>query len=182
MVDVNYNPDPLIFPSQAWFAEYEDEINDDEGYLIASEDWGVGFDGDFVFEMTRIPIDEMDFGTMPRYLQDEFDTYVIEDDETGYTGYAYLGLEGGECTAARLLEGPEEIEYDFLLSATAEKWKSLLKGELEIVDGLMGGDFELDGDMQTILQCSDSAVRLTELSSSIDAEFADEWLEIIEAE
>ncbi|MFC4438610.1 MULTISPECIES: hypothetical protein [Natrialbaceae] len=132
--------------------------------------------------MTRIPTDEMGFRTMPRYLQDEFDTYVIEDDETGSTGYAYLGLEGGKWTGARRLEGPEEAEYGFLLFATAETGKSLPEGELEIIDGPTDGDFELDGDMQTILRCSDSAVRLTAPSSSIDAEFAGEWPEIIEAE
>ncbi|WP_306061745.1 hypothetical protein [Natronococcus wangiae] len=180
MVDVSCDPNPLVFPSQAWFAAYEGEINADEGYRIASEDWGVGFDGDIVFEMIQIPIDEMDFGTMPRYLRNEFDAYVTEDDVTGYTGYAYLRLEGGECTGARLLEGPGEVEYGFLLSATAAKWKSLLKGELGIVDGLMGGGFELDGNMRTILQYSDSVARLTELSASIDAEFADEWFQTIE--
>ncbi|HET7323838.1 MAG TPA: sterol carrier protein, partial [Halococcus sp.] len=55
-----------------------------------------------------------------------------------------------------------------------EKWKALLKQEMGVIDGLMGGDFELDGDMQKILQYSDAAVRLTELSGNPDAEFADE--------
>lgn len=179
MVDTNYDPDPLVFPSQAWFAAYEDEI-DDEGYRTASGDRSVGFDVDLVFEMTQMPVDELDVDTMPGYLRDELDTYVTEDDETGYTGYAYLGLEGGECTGARLLEDPEEVEYDFLLSATAAKWKSLLNGELGIVDGLMGGGFELDGNVRTILQYSDSVARLRELAASIDAEFADDWFRTVE--
>jgi hypothetical protein len=38
----------------------------------------------------------------------------------------------------------------------------------------MSGDFELEGNMQKILQYSDAAVRLTDLAGSVDAEFADE--------
>lgn len=52
--------------------------------------------------------------------------------------------------------------------------KALLRQEIGVIDGLMGGDFELDGDMQKVLQYSDAAVRLTELAADIDAEFVDE--------
>jgi putative sterol carrier protein len=172
--DVDYDPDPLLFPSQAWFAEYEDEINNDAEYEETSEGWGVDFNGHFVFKMTEMPIDEMDTDAMPEYLQEELDQYVQESDGEGYVGHAFCGLEGGECTGAYLIESPDEVDEGFLLSATTENWKSLLRQEQGVIDGLMGGDFELDGDMQKVLQYSDAAVRLTELAGEPDAEFADE--------
>lgn len=174
MTSVDYDPDPLIFPSQAWFAEYEDRINDDAEYAEKSEGWGTDFDGNFIFEMTEMPIDEMDVDAMPEYLQEELDTYVEETGGDGYVGHAFLGLEDGECTGARLVEDVDEVDPGFYLSATTETWKALLKQEVGIIDGMMSGDFDLDGDMQKILQYSDAAVRLTDIAGEIDAEFADE--------
>lgn len=174
MAEADYDPDPLLFPSQAWFAEYGAHIDNDEEYDEISDGWGVGFNGHFVFEMTEMPIDEMDRDAMPEYLQEELDQYVTETDDRGYVGQAFCGLEGGNCTGAYLIESADEVDNGFLLSATTEKWKALLRQEMGVIDGMMGGDFELNGDMQKVLQYSDAAVRLTGLASEIDAEFADE--------
>ncbi|WP_433627275.1 sterol carrier protein [Halomicrococcus sp. NG-SE-24] len=174
MANKDSTTDSLIFPSQAWFSTYEDRINEDDEYEEISEGWGVGFNGDFIFELTEMPVDEMDIDAMPTYLQEEITTYLRETDDRGYVGLAYLGLEDGECTGTRLVESEDEVDNGFHLTATTEKWKSLLKQEQGIIDGLMSGDFELDGDMQKVLQYSDAAVRLTDLAGSLDDEFADE--------
>ncbi len=174
MVDVDYDPDPMLFPSQAWFAEYGARVDEDEEYKEASEGWGVDFNGDFIFEMTDMPIEEMDIDAMPGYLQEELDTYVTETDGKGHVGQAYIALEDGGCSECYLIESEDEVENGFHLSADTDTWKALLRQELGVIDGLMGGKFELDGDMQKVLQYSDAAVQLTELASSIDAEFADE--------
>ncbi|WP_458185542.1 SCP2 sterol-binding domain-containing protein [Haladaptatus sp. NG-WS-4] len=170
MSDNDY-PDPLYFPSQAWFSRYEETINDDEEYNEMSEGWGVGFDGDIVFEMTEMPVDDLDVDSMPEYLHDELDQYMNEIG-TGYTGYAYLGLEDGRCTGSDLISGPDAVDAGFHLTAHNEDWEELLRGDTDIIQGLMSGKFELDGDMQKILQYSDSAQRLTSLAASIDATFA----------
>jgi len=167
------HPDPLYFPSQEWFSQYEEAINDDDAYNEMSEGWGVGFDGDLVFELRDMPVDDLDLEDMPPYLATELDEYMSETDR-GYAGYAYLGLEDGRCTGARLIEGPGEVEHGFLLSASSEDWEALLRGDIDVIQGLMSGTFDLDGDMQKVLQYTDSAQRLTELASSIDAAFARE--------
>lgn len=172
--DVDYDPETLVFPSQAWFAEYERRINDDEEYADTSEGWGTDFNGDFIFEMTDMPVEEMDTDAMPEYLREELDTYVTATDGKGHVGQAYCGLEDGDCTGAYLIEDASDVDNGFLLSATTETWESLLRQEIGVIDGLMGGDFELDGDMQKVLQYSDAAVRLTELAGEPDHEFATE--------
>jgi len=161
------------FPSQAWFAEYRDRINQDDEYAEAAADWGTDFNGDFVFEMEEMPIDDLDTDAMPDSLAADLDQYVQEA-EGSYVGYAFLGLEGGECTAAELVEGPDEVDAGFTLSADNDTWKRLMQGELGVVDGMMSGRFEIDGDMQKVMQYSQAAVRLTETAADIDAEFADE--------
>lgn len=161
----------LLFPSQAWFDEYRRRINEDEEYAELADEWGVGFDGDLVFEMTDMPIDDLDHDAMPADLREELETYV--DQETG-TGQALLGLEGGECTSAELLETLDGVDYGFKLSASFDVWKDLVSGDIGAIDGMMSGQFELQGDMQKILGASDASARLTEISTQIDATFVDE--------
>ncbi len=164
------------FPSQAWFAEYRERINDDDEYAEAASDWGTDFDGDFVFRMEGMPVEDLDTDAMPESLAAELDRYVREEDGS-HVGYAFLGLEGGKCTAAELVEDPDEVDAGFTLAADNDTWKRLMAGELGVVDGMMSGHFEIDGDMQKVMQYSQAAVRLTETAADIDAEFADEEFE-----
>ncbi len=164
MVDNDYL-DPLYFPSQAWFSRYEKTINDDDEYNEMSEGWGVEFDGDIIFEMTNMPVDDLDTAAMPEYLRDELDQYMTETGD-GYTGFAYLGLEDGRCTGSDLITGPDTVDTGFHLTAHTEDWEELLRGDTDIIRGLMSGSFELDGNMQKILQYSNSAQRLTSLAAS----------------
>ncbi|WP_255197396.1 SCP2 sterol-binding domain-containing protein [Halorarius litoreus] len=161
----------LLFPSQAWFTEYRERINADDEYAEMASDWGVGFNGDLVFEMTDMPLDELDYDALPEELRAELEEYV--DEETG-TGYALLGLEGGTCTSAEFIASLEDVEYGFVMSATFDVWKDLVSGNIGAIDGMMSGQFELEGDMQKILQHSGSAARLTEISTQLDATFVDE--------
>lgn len=163
----------VYFPSQAWFAEYRERINENDAYAEAASDWGVEFNGDFIFEMRGLPVDELDTDAMPEKLESEIDEYVTE--ESGeYVGYSLLGLEGGECTAAELVESEDAVDAGFKLTADNETWKRLMKGELGVVDGMMSGHFDIDGDMQKVMQYSQAAVHLTESAAEIDAEYADE--------
>ena len=166
--------DPLYFPSSGWFDEYERTIRNDDQYAEQSTGWGVGFDGDLVFEMTEMPIDELDTESMPPSLREELDQYVRGGAGGDTTGYALLELEDGDCQGAALIEDPEAVDHGFLLSGTTEQWKALLDQDIGIIDGLMSAKFDLDGDMQKILQYTDSAQRLTELAASIDAVYVDE--------
>jgi hypothetical protein len=74
----------------AWITEYGELLNENGEYGEASDGWGVGFDGDFLF--------------------------VVEPDDV-YDGdpvYFFLGLEDGDCTAAYEVEDPDEEEYGFV--------------------------------------------------------------------
>jgi putative sterol carrier protein len=157
------------FPSQAWFDEYKDAINNNEEYAEAAADWGVGFDGDFLFITENMPTDEIDMDALPDDLREELEQYV--DDDTGYT---YVGLEGGECTDAYLIEDPDDVEAGFILRADYDVWKDLLRGDIGAIDGMMSGKFELEGDMNKVMQYSQAAATLTDISAGIDSYFIDE--------
>ncbi|MFB6179363.1 MAG: SCP2 sterol-binding domain-containing protein [Halorientalis sp.] len=161
--------DEIVFPSQAWFDEYKNNVNADEEYADVSEGWGVDFNGDFIFKMTDMPIDDIDIDALPEDLQDELDQYV----EDG-VGQAFVGLADGECTDAFLIESADEVEEGFVLTGTYDNWVELIRGNIGAVDGLMSGKFELDGDMQKVLQYSDAATLLTENAGKVGGVFAHE--------
>lgn len=159
----------LAFPSQAWFDEYRAAINADEEYGEAAADWGVGFDGDFLFITEGMPVDDIDMGSLPDDLREEMDQYVDGD-----TGYTYVGLEGGDCTDAYLIESPDDVQAGFVLRADYDVWKDLLRGDIGAIDGMISGKFDLEGDMNKMMQYSQAAATLTEISAGIDCVFVDE--------
>ena len=137
------------FPADgdAWITEYGELLDDNDDYDAASEGWGVGFDGDFLF--------------------------VVEPDGTydGEAVYFFLGLEDGDCTAAYEVSDPDNEEYGFVFRGPYTNWRRLFEGELGPVDGMMSGEFEIEGDMQKVLQYSEAAVEMTETGRGIDTEF-----------
>jgi putative sterol carrier protein len=139
----------IKLPSEAdeWIAEYQDKLNESEEYSEAGEGWGQGFNGAFIFE--------------------------IQPDGT-YDGdpiNLYVGVEDGSCHDAYVTEDPDGEDWGFAFRGEFESWKKLIQGEVDPVEGMMDGTFDLDGDMQKVLQYSEAAVVMTNLAADIDTEF-----------
>lgn len=140
---------PITLPSEAdeWIQAWRDELNASEEYSEAGEGWGTDFDGSFLFEM--------------------------EPDST-YDGepiFLYADLEDGECVEARVIDDRNEVDWGFAYRGPYSSWKELVTGDLGAIEGLMDGQFELDGDMQKVLQYSEAATIMTENAARIDTEF-----------
>jgi putative sterol carrier protein len=58
------------FPSHEWLDAYQTALNDNETYREASEGWGVDFDGDFIFEITDVPVAETTTEDLPDDLSE----------------------------------------------------------------------------------------------------------------
>ena len=139
----------IELPSEAdaWIREWREQLNASEEYSEAGAGWGEGFNGSFLFDIQ--PDDAYD----------------------GDPVYLYVDLEDGECTDARRVAGPGEVDWGFAYRGSYSDWKKLIHGEIGAIDGMMGGQFELDGDMQKVLQYSDAAVVMTENAGKVDTEF-----------
>lgn len=57
------------FPSREWLGAYQTALNDNDTYREASEGWGVDFAGDFIFEITDVPV-ETTVGDLPDDLSE----------------------------------------------------------------------------------------------------------------
>lgn len=134
------------FPSEGWMEEYEQRVTENDGYSETGAGWGVDFNGDFL--------------------------YVIEaDDRLPETRYFFIGLEDGEAYGAKEVDDPDEVDAGFVLRGAYTDWIDLNNGDIGAVDGMMSGVFELEGDMQKVMQYTEAAVDLTDISSSIPTEY-----------
>jgi putative sterol carrier protein len=138
--------DELDFPSEEWMKEYKERVDASESYAETGAGWGVDFNGDFL--------------------------YVIEaDDRLPETRYFFIGLEDGAATEAMEVDDPDEVDAGFVLRGAYSDWIDLNNGDIGAVDGMMSGVFELEGDMQKVMQYTEAAVDLTDISSSIPTNY-----------
>jgi putative sterol carrier protein len=100
-------------------------------------------------------------------LIDQVDRYIVEGD----TVYAYIDLYDSACRKVDVIENLDEREHGFIIHGDYDDWKDLVNGDAGIIDQLMGGVMELDGDMQKILQYSDAAVSLTDIAADTESRF-----------
>ena len=228
------------WPTTAWLDVYEEDLTASEELSEKMSGWGQGFNGDFVFEINNLPIEENTVGDLPEEVWSALDTGIrqlpdsvldtvledapeevqngieeregplaeraanelletrienapdkvweglrrvmpeildglLEELEENVTDeghvYAWIGLEDGDCTGTDTLMELDERDKGFVLTGEYEQWVRLVTGELDVVEGIMSGELELDGDMQKILQYSDAALLMTDIASETDKRF-----------
>jgi putative sterol carrier protein len=133
------------FPSQEWFEALQEKLTESEAYGEEAAGWGVDFNGDFVFT-------------------------IEEGDGLAESAHYLLEVEDGDCHDVYPVD-IEESDHGFELVGSYPVWKQVVKDELDPIDGIMGGDLKLNGDMQQVLRYQDSADTLVSLCTEIDTEF-----------
>jgi hypothetical protein len=56
----------VLYPTEEWLAEYKRQLNGNDGFAADSSGWGVGFNGDFLYVITDLPIGTTTVGDLPR--------------------------------------------------------------------------------------------------------------------
>lgn len=87
------------------------------------------------------------------------------------TVHCLVGLEDGDCTGVHGVESLEDVEYGFELSGPYGNWQEVVRGEMGAIEGIMGGDFELDGDLNKLMEYQDAATTFVETYAEIETEF-----------
>lgn len=159
----------VLFPSKEWLEEYCKMLNQNKEYKEAGKGWGVGWNGDFIFQIENIPVDKISFEDLPADLAKQLKEYVING-----TSYSYIQLEDGECKGTCLIKDPKEVEVGFIMKGPYENWKKLTKGEIDPIRGLLTRKFKLEGSMAKVMRYTRAASLMTKTSSSVKTEFVDE--------
>jgi putative sterol carrier protein len=159
----------VLYPSKEWLEEYRKMLNQSKEYKEAGKGWGVGWNGDFIFQIENIPIDKISVEDLTADQAKELKEYIING-----TSYSYIQLKDGECKGARPLKDPKEVEVGFIMKGPYENWKKLTKGEIDATRGLLARKFKLEGNMAKVMQYTRAANIMTNISSSIKTEFIEE--------
>jgi putative sterol carrier protein len=95
------------FPSEEWLGAYRTNLNRSDRYRQESEGWGVDFDGRFVFEIRRLPVEETTLGEFP----DELSDALAESVSTLPEEYAATLVEDApETLGERIADGDDDRE------------------------------------------------------------------------
>ncbi|WP_178916304.1 sterol carrier protein [Natronomonas gomsonensis] len=71
--------------------------------------------------------------------------YQLEENVTDGTLYAYIGLEGGDCTGVEVVDSPEEHDVGFEVSAPYSTWRQIVDGR-PVASALLTGDLDVTGN------------------------------------
>ncbi|EMA43513.1 sterol carrier protein [Halococcus morrhuae DSM 1307] len=139
----------IKLPSEAddWIGTWHEQLNDNEDFERAASGWGVEFNGAFLFEIQP---------------------------DNAYDGeplYFFVDLIDGKCTRARQIDTPTSENFGFRYYGPATHWKHLIRGDVNAAEGRRKEKFELDGDIQKVLQYSEAIQVMTENARYIDTKF-----------
>lgn len=80
----------------------------------------------------------------------------------------YLDLWHGKCRAAEFMTDPDGKSPEFKITADLEKWKRVLAGKLEPVQGMVTRQIKLDGNLVKIMKNVKAAQELVRCATKVD--------------
>ena len=138
-----------LYPSQEWCEEWRTAINSDTAVREAGKNWGVDFNGNWLFEV------------MPGG--------GLED-----TVYIYLEVDAGECRDARMLDDPSAVEPGFYVTGSYPDFSLVVKGEKDFIAGVVKRQFKVKGDMGRIMRNARFIRAVSGTFSSFESEYLGE--------
>jgi len=139
----------VLYPSQEWCEEWKKAINDSKECAERGKNWGVDFNGSFIFELQPS-------GGLEK------------------TVYVYMDGKGGKCLDCRIINDPSEVDAGFFVPGPYEDYKKVVKGEKDFIEGVVRGIFKLKGDMSKIMRNARFIRAIADSISTFEAEYLGE--------
>ena len=83
----------------------------------------------------------------------------------------YLDLWHGVCRSGEYLEDPDSKDAAFKITTSMEKWRRVLEGRLDPIQGLMTRQIKLDGNLVKIMKNVKAAQELVKCATTVDTTF-----------
>jgi putative sterol carrier protein len=128
-----------MFLTKAWLEEYHKMLNQNKEYKDAGKGWGVGWNGDFIFQIENIPVDKIPLKELPADVVRDFKEFIVKG-----TIYMYIQLKDGECRDARPVKDPKAVQVGFVYKGGYENWKKMVRGEVDPIRALLARQFMLE--------------------------------------
>jgi putative sterol carrier protein len=139
----------VLYPSQDWCNEWKKAINNNQAVAETGKNWGVDFNGSWVFELQP-------GGGLEK------------------TWYVYLEAKNGNCTDARVINNPSEVDAGFYAAGSYADYKAVVKGEKDFIEGVMKGVFKIKGDISKIMRNAKFIRAVANSISSFEASYLGE--------
>ncbi len=132
--------------SPEWIEEYKQQVRGSASYKQAAAAW----EGDM--------------------------TLVVQDGSSTLGGdrYIYMDLWHGEARDIRLVSAEEGTKAKFVITGGYERWKQVVKGELEPIKGMMQGKLKLRGNLAYVVRFVGAAKELVSCTTKVPTRFPDE--------
>ena len=137
-----------IFPSEEWIGAYQEIINSSASYKKAASDWRLGAVSMVCKARPDLDIDE--------------DVGIV------------LDLHEGHCRSAEICTADEAQEAPYCITATYERWKQIILGRLEPIQGIMQGKLRLQGNLADVVKYVEASQVLVSCASQVPTDFVDE--------
>jgi len=136
------------FPSAEWVAAYKDAINGNPKYKAAAANW--------------------DKGVVALICKAKPEYGIAKD-----VGI-WLDLYKGVCRESEMVDAQKAKSAPFCITGEYDRWKQVLKKELDPIKGMMQGKLKLKGNLPTIVRFVSASKQLVESAGLVDTEFPDE--------
>jgi putative sterol carrier protein len=134
----------LTFPSKEWVDAFLEKLNSSEAFVEVGQNW----EGDIVF--------------------------IIESDENyPRTSCVYLDLFRGKCRKYEYLENCEEAtmpKSEFKYKGLYKNWVKLINKELDPIQGIITGKFDLEGPLMKMISNRKAAKEIVNIAASIESD------------
>jgi len=136
----------LDFPSPAWATAYKDALNASPAYAEAGKDWT--------------------HGVVAMVVKADSSIGLPEDLAL------WLDVHGGKCRDIKLIPAPEAQGAAFVIEASYDRWKQVIKKEIDPIKGMMQNKLKLTkGHMPTIVKYVNSSRELVETTAKVPTKF-----------
>lgn len=136
------------FPSEEWVSSYKDAINNNPSYKVGGANW--------------------DKGVVALICKARPDIGIPED-----IGI-WLDLHKGVCRDAKIVSASEAMKAPFVITGEYDRWKQVIRKELDPIKGMLQGKLRLKGDLPTIVRFVDASKALVESAGMVPTKFPDE--------
>ncbi len=137
----------IIYPSEEWCEAAKEALNSNSELSRLGKKWGVGFNGDWIYELEP-------GGGLEK------------------TAYVFIQYKAGECQGARIINDPSEVESGFHVKGSYADFKDVLTGKKDFIEGMVRAKFKkVSGDGKHLMRNAKFSKAFTDALRSVDTEF-----------
>lgn len=101
-------------------------------------------------------------------------TVLEPDDRYPNRVCSFFLIDKGDVKEAQIIDNEEQKQSAFVIYAKYSTWKSIVKGELDPIQGFLKGEIRVKGNVGLLMQYASMIQKFVSLLRKVQTEFPDE--------